>query len=83
MATTWCARNALIASSSSSWSSAAWGGWRYPLERLYEEVAYIAYHFHWPHEQIMALEHAERQRWVAEIAKINQRFNEQMKETTF
>ena len=59
------------------------GGWRYPLERLYEEVAYIAYHFHWPHEQILALEHRERQRWVAEIAKINQRFNEQMKDTAF
>jgi hypothetical protein len=26
----------------------------------------------------LTLEHAERQRWVAEIAKINQRFNEQM-----
>jgi hypothetical protein len=25
----------------------------------------------------MAFEHRERQRWVAEIAKINQRFNEQ------
>ncbi|HKX32508.1 MAG TPA: DUF6760 family protein [Blastocatellia bacterium] len=55
------------------------GSWRYPLERLYEEVAYIAYHFHWPHEQILSLEHRERQRWVAEIAKINQRFNEQTK----
>jgi hypothetical protein len=53
------------------------GGWRYPLERLYEEVAYIAYHFHWPHEQILALEHSERQRWLAEIAKINRRFNDQ------
>ena len=59
------------------------GGWRYPLERLYEEVAYIAYHFHWPHEQILSLEHGERQRWVAEIARINQRFNEQMKESAF
>jgi hypothetical protein len=45
------------------------------LARLYEEVAYIAYHFHWPHEQILALEHPERQKWVAEIAKINQRLN--------
>ena len=45
--------------------------------RLYEEVAYIAYHFHWPHEQILALEHQERQQWVQEIAKINQRLNEQ------
>jgi hypothetical protein len=53
------------------------GSRRYPLERLYEEVAYIAYHFHWPHEEILALEHAERQRWVAEIAKINQRLNDQ------
>jgi hypothetical protein len=51
--------------------------WRYPLERLYEEVAYIAFHFHWPHEQVLALEHGERQRWVAEIAKINRRLNEQ------
>lgn len=41
-----------------------------------EEVAYIAYHFHWPHEHLMALEHHERQMWVKEIGKINQRFNE-------
>jgi len=50
---------------------------RYPPEQLFEEVAYIAYHFHWPHEEILALEHAERQRWIVEIAKINQRFNDQ------
>lgn len=50
---------------------------RYPPERLYEEVAYIAYHFHWSHEQILTMEHLERLQWVAEIAKINQRFNEQ------
>lgn len=49
---------------------------RYPSDRLYEEVAYIAYHFHWPYEQIMALEHSERRRWVDEIAKMNQRLNE-------
>lgn len=45
----------------------------YPSGRLLEEVAYIAYHFHWPYEEIMAMEHRERQRWVAEIAKINKR----------
>lgn len=44
--------------------------------RLHEEVAYIAFHFHWPHEQILALEHAERRRWVSEIAKINRHLNE-------
>jgi uncharacterized protein DUF6760 len=49
---------------------------RYPSDRLFEEVAYVAYHFHWPYEQIMALEHRERQQWVAEIAKLNQRVND-------
>ena len=48
----------------------------YPLERLHEEVAYIAYHFHWPREDILDLEHGERQRWAEEIAKINRRLNE-------
>lgn len=51
----------------------------YPSERLFEEVAYIAYHFHWPYEQIMALEHGERRRWVDEIAKLNRRLNEALK----
>jgi hypothetical protein len=48
----------------------------YPLERLTEEVAYIAYHFHWPYEQVMALEHHERAIWVSEISKINRKLNE-------
>ncbi len=47
----------------------------YPLERLYEEVAYIAYHFHWPLEEILALEHQDRQRWVDEIGKINRQLS--------
>jgi len=29
----------------------------YPLENLFREVAYIAYHFHWPQDQIMNMEH--------------------------
>ena len=49
---------------------------RYPSDRLHEEVAYLAYHFHWPHREVMQLDHRERQRWVAEIARINQRLNE-------
>ena len=48
----------------------------YPLDRLHEEVAYLAYHFHWPREDILKLEHGERRRWVEEIAKINRRLNE-------
>jgi hypothetical protein len=54
----------------------------YPSERLYEEVAYLAYHFHWPYDQIMRLDHRERQRWVNEVAKINRRLNEATRERT-
>jgi hypothetical protein len=52
------------------------GIYRYPLARLYEEVAYIAFHFHWPHDDLLALEHGARRRWVEEIARINRRLNE-------
>lgn len=52
----------------------------YPSERLFEEVAYLAYHFHWSYDQIMQLEHHERQRWVNEVAKINRRLNEAARE---
>jgi hypothetical protein len=39
-------------------------------------VAFIAYHFHWPHDQIMHLEHGDRRRWVQQISALNQRINE-------
>jgi len=48
----------------------------YPLEQINEEVAYIAYHFHWPLEDILGLEHRQRRTWVKEISKINRRMNE-------
>ena len=43
----------------------------YPLERIYQEVAYIAYHFHWAISDILEMEHKERQIWVREISEIN------------
>jgi hypothetical protein len=43
----------------------------YLLDRIYEEVAFIAYYFHWSHEEIMNMEHRERQRWCEEISSIN------------
>ena len=43
----------------------------YPKEQLYREIAYVAYHFHWQREDILNLEHFERQKWIAEIEKIN------------
>ena len=47
----------------------------YAADRLYEEVAYVAYHFHWSLDAILDLEHAERTRYVAEIGRINTRIS--------
>jgi hypothetical protein len=43
----------------------------YATKRLYEEVAYVAYYFHWPLDQILELEHPLRRRFVEEIGRIN------------
>jgi hypothetical protein len=47
----------------------------YPTARLYEEMAFIAYHFHWTNAELMALEHAERRRWCHEISTINRQLD--------
>lgn len=49
----------------------------YPLAQLTEEVAFIAYHFHWSHQEVMCLEHEERRQWVSEISAMNRRMNEE------
>ena len=36
----------------------------------------MAYHLHWPHDQIMRMSHRDRQRWVAEVTRINERLNQ-------
>lgn len=46
-----------------------------PRDRLYEEMAFIALHFHWGWDQLMGLEHAERRRWCREISAINRRLD--------
>jgi hypothetical protein len=48
----------------------------YAADRLYEEVAYVAYYFHWDMDRILDLEHPERQRFVEEIGRINRRISE-------
>ena len=40
----------------------------YAPDRIYEEVAYVAYHFHWALDDILDLEHPQRLRFVSEIA---------------
>lgn len=47
----------------------------YPLVQVYREVAFVAYHFHWPHDQVMEMEHSDRRRWVEEISAINHQMN--------
>ena len=49
---------------------------RYPLDALYEELAFVAFHFHWSRETLLALEHRERRRWVEEVSRINRRLTE-------
>lgn len=48
----------------------------YPTDELHREVAFVAFHFHWAHEQVMAMEHGDRRRWVTEISAINRSLNE-------
>lgn len=48
----------------------------YPLGRLYEEMAFIAYHFHWSWDELMHVEHDERRRWCEEISRINRKMSD-------
>jgi hypothetical protein len=48
----------------------------YPLDSLFEEVAFIAFHFHWPLADILNLEHGDRHRFMDEISAINRQMNE-------
>ena len=47
----------------------------YPLENIFKEVAFIAYHFHWDRSSILDLTHKERHQWVKEISGINEKIN--------
>lgn len=48
----------------------------YPLERIYEEVAFIAYYFHWQHDEVMAMPHNQRKKWCEQIGRINKKLSE-------
>ncbi|HEY1278388.1 MAG TPA: DUF6760 family protein [Acidimicrobiales bacterium] len=42
------------------------------VDQLYHEVAFVAYHFHWPLDVIVDLDHLTRRRFVGEISRLNQ-----------
>jgi hypothetical protein len=43
----------------------------YAADRLFEEVAYVAYYLHWGLDSILDLEHPVRRRFIDEIGSIN------------
>jgi hypothetical protein len=45
----------------------------YEIEGLWEEVAFLAYHFHWSFEEVLDLEHGDRRRLVAHVVVLNER----------
>jgi len=51
----------------------------YPKDRLYEEIAFLAYHFHWPYDDILNMEHRDRLKWCAQVSRINKKINEESK----
>ena len=48
----------------------------YAADTLYEDVAYVAYHFHWSLDDLLDLEHGQRRRFVQEIARLNRQARE-------
>jgi hypothetical protein len=52
----------------------------YAPDQIYEEVAYVAYHFHWALDDLLDLDHRERGRYVREIANINTRMSHAVSE---
>jgi hypothetical protein len=46
---------------------------QYPLDALWQEVVYLAYHLHWSLDDLLDLEHADRARLVRGVAALNAR----------
>jgi hypothetical protein len=48
----------------------------YAPRQLHEEIAYVAYHFHWSLTELLDIEHLERRAYIMQIASINNRLNQ-------
>ena len=42
----------------------------YPVDRVYQEVAFLGRYVHWTLAELLSLDHAERQRWVQEVTSL-------------
>lgn len=49
----------------------------YPAEKIYEEIAFIAYYAHWTRDELMEMSHLERIRWCNEFSSINRRLSDE------
>jgi hypothetical protein len=45
------------------------------LKSLKEEIAFLAYYFHWPYSEIISLSHKDRISYCDEVSKINKKLN--------
>ncbi len=54
----------------------------YPVNRLYEEMAFLAYYFHWQPDTMLTMDHMSRQRWCRELSQINQNLEQPKPEGT-
>ena len=43
------------------------------MDELWRELTYLAYHLHWPLDSLLDLEHGDRSRLLAEVARLNER----------
>jgi hypothetical protein len=46
---------------------------RYPVDALWQEIAYLAYHLHWRMDDLLDLEHMDRVRMVRAVVNLNDR----------
>jgi len=44
---------------------------RYPADAIWQEIAFLAYHLHWPLDDLLDLEHADRVRMVRAVSALN------------
>jgi hypothetical protein len=42
----------------------------YGTDHLHQEVSYLAYQLHWPLQELLDLEHADRRRYVGLIQRL-------------
>jgi len=45
----------------------------YPVEMVRSEIAFIAYHLHWPLTELLDLPHRERVAWVGQVSAMNKK----------